>query len=739
MYKPPIWKLWAVGCVGFLLFAGCSGRPPPRVETVGGKKLRCEPPGEEAKRVFAVKGSFKSVLSVVKGSAGFETKWQRIRQVSPKAADFDIIVWRLCEAYANQQITQEQYAQMLAGASGVASGTFDPVQFAKKFVLTGDVFEEGNVSKRVEGATVELNTVPARYTTTDPRGVFRFIVRGVDEGKAATLRVEKKGYDLYTKPNVALSESTGAIKIALKTKVDWFLVRGRVLDAGAVEQGVERAQVVLQTTPQQSVVSQSGGAFLLKVPKTYINKEVKLRVVKRPRYRDHTLTAKLSVDMPDLEIKLNRALFVFRATVVAADRKGEGLEGAIVTLKTDPPLRGRSRSDGGVLFRVPARYAGEFVPIRIEKQGYETHEGSVRLKQGEPRPEIPVKPLTGMGEYRKGLAAFREGDYARAVQFFARATQINPNLSQAHFDLGRSQAELSNWEAAARSFRKASDLDGQRFDYQLELAKALVKLNRFKGAMLRFERAAKLQPNNPDIYFEWARALVNNQELETAIQMYKRSISLSPKRYEAYEEASKILYDLGKKRDDSALVEESLKLGRKAKALKEGRPLPSSPPPKEGRLVPSQPPPKAEPPRSGRLAPQFTFPDLEGRAVSLAKYQGSVVFVNVWASWCSPCVSLMPALEQLYQQYREKGLVVVAVNIDPAGKDAVSRALQKHTVSFPVLLDPQRRIADLYPTKGIPATFIIDRQGRLLRKIIGSQEWNRQEIADLIEMALAPN
>ena len=76
-------------------------------------------------------------------------------------------MWRICEAYANQLITKEQYAQMVAGAAGVASGTFDPAQAAKKFVLSGDVFEKGNTSKRIQGATVELNLVPLRYTTTD--------------------------------------------------------------------------------------------------------------------------------------------------------------------------------------------------------------------------------------------------------------------------------------------------------------------------------------------------------------------------------------------------------------------------------------------------------------------------------------------------------------------------------------------------------------------------------------------
>ena len=92
--------------------------------------------------------------------------------------------------------------------------------------------------------------------------------------------------------------------------------------------------------------------------------------------------------------------------------------------------------------------------------------------------------------------------------------------------------------------------------------------------MPRFGQAAKLQPNNPDIYFEWARALASNKQSEEAVAKYKQSIALNPDRYEAYEEASGILYKLGTQRDDSALVEESLALGKKGKALKAGKSLP---------------------------------------------------------------------------------------------------------------------------------------------------------------------
>jgi tetratricopeptide (TPR) repeat protein len=572
MYKMPARKALILAWAGLFFLTSCATQQEAIKRQVKGQEIKCNPPGEEAKRVFAVSGSFKSVLSIVKGSVSAETKWQRIRQVSPKAADFDIIVWRICEAYANQLITKEQYAQMVAGVAGVASGTFDPAQAAKKFVLSGDVFEKGNTSKRIEGATVELNLAPLRYTTTDANGTFRFTIRGMDEGKAPTLRVTKEGeYEPYTKSQVALAESTGALRIGLEPKRDWFPLKGRIRDSES-DKWLNGAQVLLETTPVVSERSQSEGRFLLKPLKSNINKEVKLRIKMRG-YREFVRTERLTATMEPFEIRLQRAFMVIRARIV--DSKGKEIEGAIVTLNTDKRTpRKRSKSDGGVLFdRVPALLEGKFVGVRVEKEGYETLNEDFPLEKGKKR-ELVLKPLSGMGEYRKGLAAFRDGSYAGAVQLFARAAQINPNLSQAHFDLGRAQAKLSNWGAAAVSFKKAGDLDGQRFDYQLELAKALVKLNRFDEAMPRFGRAAKLQPNNPDIYFEWARALASNKQSEEAVAKYRQSIALNPNRYEAYEEASGILYKLGTQRDDSALVEESLALGKKGKALKAGKPLP---------------------------------------------------------------------------------------------------------------------------------------------------------------------
>lgn len=145
---------------------------------------------------------------------------------------------------------------------------------------------------------------------------------------------------------------------------------------------------------------------------------------------------------------------------------------------------------------------------------------------------------------------------------------------------------------------------------------------------------------------------------------------------------------------------------------------------------------KPLPLRAGEEAPGFTFPDLDGRRVSLSDYRGRVVFLNVWATWCVTCAWEMPSMEALHRRYRDQGLAMVAVSIDALGKDVVVPYMDKLGLTFGSLLDPKGNIRKLYRITGVPETFIIDRQGKLFRKIVGPREWTIRESIELIEIAL---
>ena len=125
----------------------------------------------------------------------------------------------------------------------------------------------------------------------------------------------------------------------------------------------------------------------------------------------------------------------------------------------------------------------------------------------------------------------------------------------------------------------------------------------------------------------------------------------------------------------------------------------------------------------GDRAPEFQLPALEGTPVNLSDYRGKVVMVHFWATWCPPCVEEMPELESLYRTFKGKGLEILAISADKGDGSTVSAFMKRNKLTFPVLLDPQALVARSYGTFKLPETYIVDRQGVIAYKAIGSREW----------------
>ncbi|TXH03164.1 MAG: TlpA family protein disulfide reductase [Nevskiaceae bacterium] len=113
---------------------------------------------------------------------------------------------------------------------------------------------------------------------------------------------------------------------------------------------------------------------------------------------------------------------------------------------------------------------------------------------------------------------------------------------------------------------------------------------------------------------------------------------------------------------------------------------------------------------AGAPAPTLSAPDRAHRDVTLAQFKGKVVYVDFWASWCAPCREAMPALDTLYQRYRERGLVVLGVNVDTDRLPA-QRMLEHYQPTFPVLFDPQGKWPEAFGLKDMPSGYLIDAQG----------------------------
>ena len=130
-------------------------------------------------------------------------------------------------------------------------------------------------------------------------------------------------------------------------------------------------------------------------------------------------------------------------------------------------------------------------------------------------------------------------------------------------------------------------------------------------------------------------------------------------------------------------------------------------------------------------APDFALQDLEGQTVTLSDLRGSPVMLNFWATWCGPCRHEMPFIQQIYEEWLDKGLVLLTINLreTPA---KVEEFMQSNGLSFPALLDRDGSVSLEYNVSGIPTTFFIDKDGIIQEKRIGSFS-SAAEIEDYLD------
>jgi len=132
-------------------------------------------------------------------------------------------------------------------------------------------------------------------------------------------------------------------------------------------------------------------------------------------------------------------------------------------------------------------------------------------------------------------------------------------------------------------------------------------------------------------------------------------------------------------------------------------------------------------------APALKLKDLNGKPHDLAQLKGKVVLINFWATWCPPCRREMPSMERLAQTFKGRPFVVLAVNVgeDPDTIEAFNSQLDT-VPTFPILLDTRSRTMQGWKVAGLPTTFLVDRQGRIVASAIGGREFDHPEIVRTI-------
>ncbi|MGI9628353.1 MAG: TlpA family protein disulfide reductase [Longimicrobiales bacterium] len=154
---------------------------------------------------------------------------------------------------------------------------------------------------------------------------------------------------------------------------------------------------------------------------------------------------------------------------------------------------------------------------------------------------------------------------------------------------------------------------------------------------------------------------------------------------------------------------------------------------------------RIRPVAAGFPAPSFQVVNLDNEPVELEDYEGQVILLNIWATWCAPCRAEMPSMERLYEEFGDQDFEILAINIDARpgefdgagrpGRDPVAFA-DSLALTFPILLNPPGDIQRTYQTTGVPESFLIGRDGVIYKSYAGSTHWDSEANRNLVRRLL---
>jgi peroxiredoxin len=139
-------------------------------------------------------------------------------------------------------------------------------------------------------------------------------------------------------------------------------------------------------------------------------------------------------------------------------------------------------------------------------------------------------------------------------------------------------------------------------------------------------------------------------------------------------------------------------------------------------------------PRVRMDAPAFTLMSIDGGRRSISDFKGKIILLNFWATWCPSCREEMPSLEKLWERFKAKGVVVIAVAADRPTE--VASFAKKLGLTFPILLDPEGEVRKDYEVTALPMTYLIGRDGKISGRMYGGREWAGKQADSLMEQLL---
>lgn len=138
----------------------------------------------------------------------------------------------------------------------------------------------------------------------------------------------------------------------------------------------------------------------------------------------------------------------------------------------------------------------------------------------------------------------------------------------------------------------------------------------------------------------------------------------------------------------------------------------------------------------GMMLPDYSAMNLDGTKFDLASRRGKVVLLNVWATWCTPCLAEIPELQRIHDAYAARGFEVVGASVDESGIESVKQFVDAKKMTYPIVLDPQGQVANLLQATVLPTSVLMDRTGKIVWKHIGYIEPNDGELEAAIKKVL---
>jgi len=132
-----------------------------------------------------------------------------------------------------------------------------------------------------------------------------------------------------------------------------------------------------------------------------------------------------------------------------------------------------------------------------------------------------------------------------------------------------------------------------------------------------------------------------------------------------------------------------------------------------------------------QMAPDFNLVDMDGVSHQLSDYKGKTVIINFWATWCPPCREEMPSMERAWNKIKNQNIEMFAINVGE-DEDTIFTFLGDYPASFTILLDLSGTLIEQWPVQGLPTTFVVSPEGKLVYRAIGGREWDDEKLLDQI-------